>query len=166
MFSTLSHRQEGYLTKNVVYLANIFKRNWVLTNKLYFSQHNVEKYLLFHLYCGIICTIVKSMCEETEDFEVGVYRSCPLSPYLFFVVICSYKINTWCMMFADDRVLVGESRECIQINVRPPWQPPNILWLTMVVRSHLQRDLYRELYYHAYWAFLFYYTRHVGKYFF
>jgi len=60
---------------------------------------------------------VKSLCEATEDFNVGlgVHQGSALSPYLFFVVMdeVTKEIQDevpWCMIFADDNiVLVGEN---------------------------------------------------------
>lgn len=63
-------------------------------------------------------TRVKSLVGETEDFRVrvGVHQGSALSPYLFSLVMDEITKSVqgevpWCMLFADDVVLVGESLE-------------------------------------------------------
>ncbi|KAF0764561.1 uncharacterized protein FWK35_00003122 [Aphis craccivora] len=61
-------------------------------------------------------TKVKSLVGKTEDFRAGVreYHGSALSPNLFSLVIdkITKRIQgevPWCMLFADDIVLIGES---------------------------------------------------------
>jgi len=70
-------------------------------------------------------TRVKSLVGKTEDFRVGVgvgvHQGSALSPYLFSLVIDEITKSIqgevpWCMLFADDVVLVGESLE--EVNYR------------------------------------------------
>ncbi len=63
-------------------------------------------------------TSVRTASGETEEFSitVGVHQGSALSPYLFTLVmnelINSLQENIpWCMLFADDIVLVYETRE-------------------------------------------------------
>jgi hypothetical protein len=61
---------------------------------------------------------VKSLCGVTEYFNVGVdvHQGLALRLYLFSVVIDEITKEIqgeipWCMIFADDIVLVGENHE-------------------------------------------------------
>jgi hypothetical protein len=63
---------------------------------------------------------VKNLCGVTENFnvEVSVHRRFTLSSYLFSVVIDKVRKDIqsevlWCMMFADDIVLVSENLEVV-----------------------------------------------------
>jgi hypothetical protein len=66
---------------------------------------------------------VKSLCRVTEDFNVGVRvnQGLVLSLYLFSVVMDEVTKDIqgeilWCMMFADDIVLIIENLE--EVNIR------------------------------------------------
>jgi len=61
---------------------------------------------------------VSKVCVKKQDFRVriGANQGSALSPYLFSVVMDEVTKKTqgevpWCLMFADDIVLVGESRK-------------------------------------------------------
>ena len=68
-------------------------------------------------------TFVRTAIGDTEDFlvEIGLHQGSSLSPYLFALImdqiICDIRDGIpWCMFFADDIVLVAESR--IELNAK------------------------------------------------
>jgi hypothetical protein len=73
--------------------------------------------ILKDMYEGAI-TNVKTTCGETGGFPVtiGLHQGSSLSPYLFALIMDELTVHIqeevpWCMLFADDIVLVDESRE-------------------------------------------------------
>jgi len=72
------------------------------------------------MYEGSMTTI-KTICGVTNEFPVtiGLHQGSSLSPYLFTLVIDELTKNIqdevpWCMLFADDIVLVDETREGVE----------------------------------------------------
>jgi hypothetical protein len=64
-----------------------------------------------------IVTSIRTSDRDTNDFliNIGLHQGSALSPYLFALVM--YEVTRdiqggipWCMLFADDVVLVDESR--------------------------------------------------------
>ncbi|XP_045764478.1 uncharacterized protein LOC123866821, partial [Maniola jurtina] len=73
-------------------------------------------------------TRVRSEAGVTDKFnvEVGLHQGSALSPYLFVLVMDALTSNIqeqapWCMLFADDIVLVGEDAADVQSRLRR-WQ--------------------------------------------
>ncbi|MES6826658.1 reverse transcriptase domain-containing protein, partial [Cutibacterium acnes] len=69
------------------------------------------------MYDGAIAS-VRTMRGETSEFAitVGLHQGSTLSPYLFALVmdVLTRHIQEevpWCMLFADDVVLIDETRE-------------------------------------------------------
>ncbi|GMP81861.1 hypothetical protein CsSME_00036427 [Camellia sinensis var. sinensis] len=69
------------------------------------------------MYEGVVATI-RSPAGETNEFPitVGLHQGSTLSPYLFTLVMDELTRNIqddvpWCMLFADDIVLVDKTRE-------------------------------------------------------
>ena len=63
-------------------------------------------------------TRVRTVIGDTEDFpiDIGLHQGSALSPFLFTTVMdeLTREIQdeiSWCMLFADDIVLIDESRE-------------------------------------------------------
>jgi len=66
----------------------------------------------------VVRTTVRTMIGDTEDFptHIGLHQGSPLSPFLFTTVMdeLTREIQDevrWCMLFADDIVLIDESKE-------------------------------------------------------
>jgi hypothetical protein len=64
-----------------------------------------------------IVTSVQTSDGDTDDFpiKIGLHQGSTLSPYIFYLVIDKVKRDTqgdipWCMLFADDVVLVDDNR--------------------------------------------------------
>ena len=68
------------------------------------------------MYDGVR-TRVRTLAGDTDDFsiDIGLHLGSVLSPFLFTVVMeLTKEIQDevpWCMLFADDIVLIGETRE-------------------------------------------------------
>ncbi|GMP98111.1 hypothetical protein CsSME_00046122 [Camellia sinensis var. sinensis] len=69
------------------------------------------------MYEGVVTTI-RSSAGETNEFPitVGLHQESTLSPYLFALIMDELTRNIqdkvpWCMLFANDIVLVDETRE-------------------------------------------------------
>ena len=61
-------------------------------------------------------TTVRCAVGVTEEFEVGLHQRSALSPFLFAMVMDRLadevgQKSPWTMMFADDIVIISESRE-------------------------------------------------------
>ena len=86
---------------------------WVL------DKHKVPtKYvgLIKDMYNNVVTT-VRTSDGDTDDFpiRIGLHKGSPLSPYLFALVMDEVTRNIqediqWCMLFADDVVLIDESQ--------------------------------------------------------
>ena len=68
------------------------------------------------MYDGAI-TSIKTMIGETSEFPitVGLHQRSALSSYLFSLVMEELIVHiqddiTWCMLFADDIVLIDETK--------------------------------------------------------
>ena len=68
-------------------------------------------------------TTVRTVVGETNDFSktIGLHKESPLSLYLFALVM--YELTRhlqdevpWCMLFADDIVLVAETK--VEVNAK------------------------------------------------
>src|SRR6266498_2244193 len=64
-----------------------------------------------------VVTCMRTCDGDTDDFliKIGLHQGSALSPYLFILVMDKVTKNiqgdiSWCMLFADDVVLVDESR--------------------------------------------------------
>ncbi|XP_064076847.1 uncharacterized protein LOC135194807 [Vanessa tameamea] len=86
---------------------------------------NVE--LVRAMYRGS-CTYVRSSAGNTDQFSVavGLHQGAALSPYLFLLIMDALTADIqeeapWCMLFADDIVLVGDDGPEIQSRLED-WQ--------------------------------------------
>ena len=73
------------------------------------------------MYAGVT-TKIKTRMGVTESFEVkvGVHQGSALSPYLFILVLDELLKGAiqevpWCMLFADDMVLIAESEQEVEL---------------------------------------------------
>jgi hypothetical protein len=83
------------------------------------QKHKVSlKYIILikDMYDNVV-TSVQTSDGDTNDFLINIrlHQGSALSPYLFALVMDEVTINIqgdiiWCMLFADDVVLVDESR--------------------------------------------------------
>jgi hypothetical protein len=67
-----------------------------------------------------VMTSVQTSVEDTNDFQIniGLHQGLALSPYLFALVMDEVTRDIqggipWCMLFADDVILVDESRTMV-----------------------------------------------------
>jgi hypothetical protein len=79
---------------------------------------NSTKYitLIKDMYDNVV-TSVRTSDRDTNDLSIniGLHQGSPMSPYLFALVMDEVTRDiqcgiTWCMLFADDVILVDESR--------------------------------------------------------
>ena len=75
-------------------------------------------FVIRDIYEGVVVTTISSPAGETTEFPitVGVHQGSTLSPYPFALVMDELTINIQddvprCMLFADNIVLVDETRE-------------------------------------------------------
>ena len=80
------------------------------------------------MYNGIM-TRVRTLVGDTGDFpiDIGLHQGSALSPFLFTVVMdeLTREIQDeipWCMLFADDIVLIDETKEGINTKLER-WIP-------------------------------------------
>lgn len=92
---------------------------WALMKK---GLHKAYVNIIEDMY-EVSNTRVKSLVAETEDFRVrvGMHQGSALSPNLFSLIIDEIIKSiqdevSWCMLFVDDVVLVGESLK--EVNYR------------------------------------------------
>jgi hypothetical protein len=86
------------------------------------QKHKVSsKYIILinDMYNNIV-TSVRTSDEDTNDFpiNIGLHQGSALSPYLFAFMMNEVTRDiqdgiSWCMLFADDVVLVDESRTVV-----------------------------------------------------
>ena len=69
------------------------------------------------MYHGVK-TRVRALVGDTDDFpiDIGLHQGSALSPFHFTIVMGELTTRIqdeipWCMLFADDIVLIGETRE-------------------------------------------------------
>ena len=67
---------------------------------------------------------MRTTCGETREFPmtIGLHQGSALSPYLFALIMDELTAHIqekvpWCMLFADDTVLVDESRDCVNVKL-------------------------------------------------
>ena len=75
------------------------------------------------MYDGVRTT-VRTLERQTESFPitVGLHQGSSLSPYLFALVMDELTGHIqddipWCMLFADDIVLIDETQEGVNANL-------------------------------------------------
>jgi Reverse transcriptase (RNA-dependent DNA polymerase) len=86
---------------------------WALKRKLVPTKYVT---LINDMYTNVV-TCVRSCDDESDTFhiKIGLYQASTLSPY-FFILVMNEIIKDiqgdipWCMLFADDVVLIDESR--------------------------------------------------------
>jgi hypothetical protein len=76
------------------------------------------QFLLFYCLFVNVVTNVRTSDKDTNCFpiNIGMHQGSTLSPYLFALVMDEVTRDIqggipWCILFADDVVLVDESRE-------------------------------------------------------
>jgi hypothetical protein len=86
---------------------------WALRKHKVFTKYIT---LIKDMYDNVV-TIVRTSDKDTNDFSIniGLHQGSALSPYLFALVMDDVTRDIqngipWCMLFADDVVLVDESR--------------------------------------------------------
>jgi hypothetical protein len=90
------------------------------------QKHKVlSKYitLIKDMYDNVV-TSVRTSDGDTNDFSIniGLHQGSALSPYLFALVMDDVTRDIqcgipWCMLFADDVILVDESRRGVDQNL-------------------------------------------------
>ena len=88
---------------------------WQALNKRNVLRYYIE--IIKDLYEGAV-TSVRTTCRETSEFPVTIclYQGLALSPHLFALIMDELTAHIqeevpWCMLFADEIVLVDELRD-------------------------------------------------------
>ena len=76
------------------------------------------------MYDGVR-TRVRALVGDTNDFpiDIGLHQGSVLSPFLFAIVMDKLARGIqdeipWCMLFADDIVLIDETRQGVNTKVK------------------------------------------------
>ena len=82
-----------------------------------FFHHGLGSHVIKDMYEGVR-TRVRTVIGDTEEFpiDIGLHQGSALSPFLFTTVMDEITRGIqdeipWCMLFADDIVLIDETRE-------------------------------------------------------
>jgi hypothetical protein len=94
--------------------------------------------LIKDMYNNVV-TSVRTSDGDTNDFpiNIGLHQGSALSPYLFALVIDEVTRDIqggipWCMLFADDVILVNESRTGVDQKLK--------LWIQTLKANRLSRS--------------------------
>jgi hypothetical protein len=94
--------------------------------------------LIKDMYNNVV-TSVRTSDGDTNDFPInmGLHQGSALSPYLFALVIDEVTRDIqggipWCMLFADDVILVNESRTGVDQKLK--------LWIQTLKANRLSRS--------------------------
>jgi hypothetical protein len=87
------------------------------------QKHKVSSKYIKDMYDNVVIS-VRTSDEDTNDFpiNIGLHQGSALSAYLFALVMDEVTRDIqdgilWCMLFADDVVLVDESRTGVDQNL-------------------------------------------------
>ena len=93
---------------------------WTMMKKGFPSNTDIIK----DMYDGVV-TNIRTCGGTTSDFSItiGLRQESALSPFLFAIVMDELKRVTqdeisWCILFADDIVLVDEMRAAVNVKLQ------------------------------------------------